>query len=651
VVIKDTVAIAPRSPMERSTTFSSPPQTCYNIIYELNATAVKTPRPRIIFITPVRIDTLVYCTSVFNCGVFGLFDNSTYPIGPVSNLDAQVNITYSEGANASGTVVSYPTVEIRPTTTHRFDVKTLEVILHYDPVYYVPADIVFGYIHFRVAPVTPPTISITFPSEDTTIVVSDTYLPTMILQERHTPPDAVVTWRPSNIISAAEYMTSASAETTVTVTATATRPCGGEQTATRRVTFKKNLVDHFEITCEQDTVAFTESAKIFVQAKDVNNQNIELAADKLVTFTVTTNAEYGTFIDQDGDTLKTTPVKLEHIPYADAKAGEIQFAAVKKNPVDPVLCNVKAELESDPSKAGEARIPVVEQTLKIVMEPPREVRPSIPTEDADTNMTKLRKKTFEVQMTRNKAAVPNHPFRLWTNYVEQTGGHDHGDTRTVRQTDNNDNYGYFVAEGKSEHRRPLDDVTNANGKFEVTYNASIFGDSMRIYLQSRDPQKAKFFKDSVTVVEKVEGLINFRNVVSNGRWTFAQSATGATRHADNNWCSQSMSNNLQKAIRKFYNWSMDTLESPFVLSLNDMSLIFGGRFDVSGKWDSRNSQAHLYHRKGTSVDINDPSNRIKIDDGSRYGKWTAIGIKLKNIFDDYGLSPENERPVHFELRY
>ncbi|MEW5800286.1 MAG: hypothetical protein AB1728_14905, partial [Bacteroidota bacterium] len=167
------------------------------------------------------------------------------------------------------------------------------------------------------------------------------------------------------------------------------------------VVFPDTIFDHFKVTFERDTAAFTESGKIYVQAQDKDSNDVELAADKLVTFTITTNTEYGTFIDQNGDTLKATPVQLEHIPYGDAKAGLIQFAAVKKNPVDPVLCNVKVELESDPSKTGEEEIPVVEQTLRIVMEGERKVEPrnllgasNLPA-PADRN-----KKEFKIQLTR-----------------------------------------------------------------------------------------------------------------------------------------------------------------------------------------------------------------------------------------------------------
>ncbi len=150
------------------------------------------------------------------------------------------------------------------------------------------------------------------------------------------------------------------------------RPKGGFATAWVK---GGSVLDHFKVTFEKDTVAFTESAKIFVQAKDANDQDVQLGADKLVKLSVTTNSEYGTFIDKNGDTLKTIPVTLEHVLYGDAKAGLIQFAAVKKNPTDPLLSKVQVILESDPTKEGKREIPVVEQTLRIVMDGVREVEP------------------------------------------------------------------------------------------------------------------------------------------------------------------------------------------------------------------------------------------------------------------------------------
>jgi hypothetical protein len=309
---------------------------------------------------------------------------------------------------------------------------------------------------------------------------------------------------------------------------------------------------------------------------------------------------HGSFIRADGDTV---PSPLSNVLYSDAKDGKIRFAAVKKNPDSVVTLKLTVELQSDPNKKGEKEIVVLEQTLRIVMSEPREVRPSIPTEDNNATLVQQRRKSFGVRMTRGGKPVGNHPLRLRTDYVRGSGGHDHGDTPTAVRADNHDNYGFFTAGQANTRRRPLNDVTGADGRLDVTYHASIFGDTMRIYLESRNN---RLLIDSVKVVERVAGLINFRNIPSQGMWTLAQTQIGERRHPENNWCAQEFADSIRLAIRQFYNWSVSEEGGgrAVVVSLNDMSLLFGGRFDISGRWDGRNSQQHLYHRVGKSIDVN-----------------------------------------------
>jgi len=398
-----------------------------------------------------------------------------------------------------------------------------------------------------------------------------------------------------------------------------------------------SMLDHFAVTLEKDTIAFTEMTRIFVQAKDKDSNNVELDGSKRLSFEIETNDEFGTFIDYQGDTLKANPVILRDVLYQDAKDGWIRFAAVKKNPDSVVACRIRVVLQEDDTKTGWREIPVVEQTLKIVMIEPREVRPSIPTEDRDAAMMRLRRKPFEVQMTRSGKPVADHPFRLRSDYVRGSGGHDHGDTPTVVRENNNDNYGYFTAGQATTRLRPLENQTGADGRFSATYHASIWGDTMKVYLESRDPKKERFLKDSVTVVEKVSGLINFRNLASNGRWTLSQTPTGETRHVDNNWCTQVFADSIRLAIQQFYNWSLSEEGGgrAIVVSLNDMSLLFGGRFDISGTWDGRDSQQHLYHRIGTSVDVNQTLTDTQVD-------------KLTTFMERRGLLRNQERPqIHY----
>jgi hypothetical protein len=400
-------------------------------------------------------------------------------------------------------------------------------------------------------------------------------------------------------------------------------------------------LDHFKVTIvpdtvsTEDTVAFTEGATLKIQAKDINDKDIIIDANTLVKLSLLNNTDYGTFIDAKGDTLKTTPVQLSSILYSDAYAGKIKFAAVKKNPVSLVACKIHVEKQGYPEKFGERDAIVVEQTLKIVMNAPYEVRPSIPTEDGNQPMIASRKKPFEVRMTRGGKPVANHPFILWTNYTDNTGGHSHDNTSNERRVDNDDNFGYFTVGQVTTHRRPLVDVTDANGRVIVTYNASIFGDNLKIYLKSRDSKKEKFFQDSVMITEKVDNLQRFNDGVEYDLVGGTPAHHGPPGYTDDNnhWCTQHMAVSLQAAIEDFYYYTMRGGRNPIVTLINDMSLPFGGRFDIDGLWGNRYSQHHLYHRTGSSVDIN------------RGGMSERQLTRLTNFISNYNGVRDRERPM------
>ena len=157
---------------------------------------------------------------------------------------------------------------------------------------------------------------------------------------------------------------------------------------------------------------------------------------------------------------------------------------------------------------------------------------------------------------------------------------------------------------------------------------------MKIYLESRNN---RLLVDSTGVVEKVTGLINFRDVPSDSRWILRQSPQGEIRHPENNWCTPQFSDSLQLAIRKFYNWSLSEEGSgtAIAVSLNDLSLPLGGRFDISARWDGRDSQDHLYHRVGTSVDVNQTLSDAQLR-------------KLTVFMENAGLERNAERPqIHY----
>jgi hypothetical protein len=398
-------------------------------------------------------------------------------------------------------------------------------------------------------------------------------------------------------------------------------------------------------------VAFTETARFFVQAKDVNDDSIEIDDNKLLKLSVVTNDTCGTFIDKNGDTLKTTPVVLESIPYVDAKDGLIRFAAVKKNPDSVVVCKIHVELQEDASKKGDTSIVVVEQTVKIVMKEPREVLPIKLSGHDNDLITNANKKRFIIQLTRKKEAVPYDPFILTTNYVDRSGGHQH--IISTRRTETRDNYGYFIlTRDNTILDRPYNGQTQNDGRETFDYVASIFGDSMRIIVQSADPVKKPFLKDSTTIVEMVPGL---RPLTSgnNHLITFTSNTNHSLENSDygtSNVCS-SVASAVQGYAEEF------GLEDDIFLAAIDMSLPLGGLFDINGNW----MPPHNAHRVGKSIDFSGTfrdaaGNEIDVDfyrDGQLINTTRFIDQReLDRRFDRQGFNRlERDRGlIHYEWR-
>jgi hypothetical protein len=440
---------------------------------------------------------------------------------------------------------------------------------------------------------------------------------------------------------------------------------GGPLVGILTIEVVKDSLDHFKVTivpdtaATEDTVAFTEGAKLVIQAQNKDSINIEYDGNTLLKLSLATNEEYGTFINANGDTLKTTPVQLTDVLYSDAKAGRIKFAAVKKNPDSLVTCKIRVEKQSDPTKYGERDAVVVEQTLKIVMVAPYEVVPrNLRGLRNPPNPTDENKKRFTVQLTRNKVGVANHPFLLTTDYVDGTGGHDH---ITPRRTENRENYGYFILRrNDTVYDRPYNGQTQSDGREIFDYVSSFFGDSMKIIVKSTNPVKEKYFKDSITIVEKVGGLNNFAMVASDIWGLTGNTGTTSQRecpgteihHSSNHYVTANTSRRLQAAIRTFAEWSGSERGGRhyLVLEINDMSLIYGGLFDICSNW----LPPHQTHRRGTGVDID--GSAIRFDGQGPVNLHTTLAPDgrtfldhLTSIMRNIGGTRANETSIHYNF--
>jgi hypothetical protein len=379
---------------------------------------------------------------------------------------------------------------------------------------------------------------------------------------------------------------------------------------------KDENLDHFEISiipdtlAVEDTLAFAETAKLIIQAKDADDNDVELQNDKLLTFKVETNENYGTFIDANGDTLKSIPVLLSNITYQNANDGKIKFAAVKENPDSVIKCLIKVVLEEDTTINGEREAVVLEQTLKIEMAGDYVVQPIITGEYNDMGSTVYQnainehnRKFFKVRLTRGGKLLKNYRIKLSTNYVDGSGGHDHIlDRRTA--TGNNSNlteryrrlhYGSFYSYSSgttfniTDMRGMIYERSREDTVSRFEYVASIWGDEMKIYLESLE--NSLLNKDSVTIIERIPEL---QLLAAGENYTLI----GGTDEHSNVHNHYGSANTLQDIVAIANEWHANN-PTEYILRINDISLPNGGKFDVDGSWRG----PHQTHRNGEDIDI------------------------------------------------
>lgn len=410
-------------------------------------------------------------------------------------------------------------------------------------------------------------------------------------------------------------------------------------------------LDHFEITiipdtlAEKDTLAFGEGAKLIVQAKDVEDNDVELQSDKLLTFKVEINESYGTFIDVNGDTLRSTPVVLSNITYQNANDGKIKFAAVKENPDSFVTCNIKVYLQEDTSKIGEREAVVLEQTLKIVMDGDHEVEPIITRRKYDEghrdyiiNTTEENTKQFSIKLTRGGEIVHNHKFILSTNYVSGSGGHNHNDQIEPLRPNDTDrlmwqNYGRFYSYQSDSTINPLIEDTSIDTILNrFNYIASIWGDTMKIYLKS---VHNSILKDSIEIIERIPTLNQLEpneNFILIGG-TIQHHGPQDYQDDHNHFGTDDMRMHILDIAADY----RAQLPDEPLLNINDMSLPFGGKFDINphpyrNYWRG----SHVDHREGTNVDI-----RSRDMEGDRYYDSHEDGIQ--GVYDPDPINNPTER--------
>ncbi|MGH2569296.1 MAG: hypothetical protein ACRDGA_13240 [Bacteroidota bacterium] len=480
--------------------------------------------------------------------------------------------------------------------------------------------------------------------------------PEIILQEEHSPTsgkfEPAIAWQPSQTINTADYFEQIEDSVVIEVTATATNIAQMETFDTRKITLKKNLLDSLIVTAEPDTIEPAQASVIAVIAKDNNKNDLTLPGETAVQFS----------LDAEGASLGKLESPSSHGSSLTATWDEVQSGSVKYVALEevqtppPVLAKVSAAGSSTnavttsneirgravvtasvtfqgQTKSNSATVVVKEPIKLTITLSETTVRPKGTGEDNKS------KTTVTVTATRGGSPVKDVPIELKVEPVPFSGGHDHHDADRPKGT-----------------IKSAQNTTNTEGKLVAEYTAPKVGGKEKISASSTQATK----KDSAEVTVAVPDLQNFGGIGHNfwdltgnsGPTTYKNCVGTLIQHSSNHFGTRSMIDSLQLALLDFFAWSGTPVEEGgvgtyLVLNINDMSLVFGGLFDICSTWQ----RGHTYHRTGASVDINSKTkvfgNTNTVDLSSPLPDGTTILDVLTDKMSRHGGQTYPEEPIHY----
>jgi hypothetical protein len=219
---------------------------------------------------------------------------------------------------------------------------------------------------------------------------------------------------------------------------------------------------------------------------------------------------------------------------------------------------------------------------------------------------------FMASVTNKDGKPPTSPVTVKISLkVDPTsGGHDHGDSARPRGGIAN------VGSCPSDDTCWSVDTPANNGVIVFNFNAPDASGTHSISATCDKCSNTATAKVNV----KVDGL---STLTASPMYELVGAVTG--KHTDNHYLSELASANLLDLVDR-YNKAYPT--GP-VLSLNDASLVWGGKFDVSGTWTG----AHAEHRRGVVIDIraNQLPTAIPL---SRFSNFKKLAAKSGGAFAD-----------------
>ncbi|MCH8872658.1 hypothetical protein IH824_07785 [candidate division KSB1 bacterium] len=372
---------------------------------------------------------------------------------------------------------------------------------------------------------------------------------------------------------------------------------------------------------------------MIVQAKDASNADFTIPDETLLDFSLDANGElYGNFIAPDGSQAKS----LAGVIYGDANSGKVKYIANGERPDSTVHVGIAVNKSDDTSIKGIGSVVIEEQVIINVEVADKELEP-LGSSDNKTNpnynedgpdkrtkiidFSKVAKTTVTVKVTDEKNnPISNYSFTIQALVRQNSGGHDHSDNRPT---------GRFITPSGAK-KSSFEGKTGDDGSAIFTYLSSGIGGIDSIFVRGKSE------KDTANAVIKLK-MSDFELLKDGEHYNLVGKTT---THPVNHYSTKGTIEKLKKLA------DLANADSSYILQYNDISLKYGGPFDISKTylWNT----PHNTHREGTNVDMRPWSadakkRKLNVDYIEK-----IVNQKLKGQFEEEFKGEPNH---HFHLTF
>jgi hypothetical protein len=233
------------------------------------------------------------------------------------------------------------------------------------------------------------------------------------------------------------------------------------------------------------------------------------------------------------------------------------------------------------------------------------------------------KRGFIIEVVRgiNQQPVKDESVVIKAEFIPMSGGHDHNDPELPTSQQ-----GRFYGQGESGN--PLIVKTDISGRAVV--DSFVASQIAGRYIVTASLAAASAIRDTVNLTVAVPGLEllpegqNYMMVGGTCKHNGpSDRSLGEVpencRTSDNNhWIQSGASGSLQRAAETFR--SAEWNKTREVMRLNDISLPFGGLFDINGNWE----KPHDSHRTGKDIDIENLARLDRLRQVLEKRQWTYV---------------------------